>query len=200
MIAWPMLSRLKLLRRDTQGNTLVEFALVAPVFLTMLMGMLDMGHQVYARSQLNGAVFAASRRSALETADTTAADALVRSSMESILPGMTMTSVRSSYYDFADIGRPERYTDTNGNNRCDNNEPYTDENRNGQFDNDVGSSGNGGASDVVVYTVTVQYEPIFKVPFVSSLWGNRTMTARAVRKNQPFALQQSRGNTSSRCP
>lgn len=187
------------LRCDQRGVSATEFALIAPVFLTLLLGILDVGQMGYGNAVLNGAVQKAARDSALETADTNAADAMVKRIVDPVFPGATYTSKRTSYYDFADIGRPERWNDGNNNGLCDNNEAYVDENGNDDWDADIGVSGNGGANDVVVYSVTATYRPVFKVPFLPEKWGQRSITGSAVKKNQPFADQQEYGTLAGVC-
>lgn len=176
------------LGRDARGAALVEFALTAPVWIYLVLSTLDLGQLAYAKSILDGATQDAARNASLETGDTTVADALVASQVRRIAPGATVTTSRVSYYDFADIGRPEKWTDANHNGKCDNNEPYTDENGNGEWDADIGKSGNGGADDVVMYTVTVQYDRLFKMPLTPGQ-STRSITSTAVRKNQPFSNQ-----------
>jgi hypothetical protein len=66
------------------------------------------------------------------------------------LPGVTVTSTRKAYYDFTDIGRAEKWTDSNNNRVCDNGEPYTDENGDGSWNADIGEAGNGDAGDVIL--------------------------------------------------
>lgn len=185
--------------RSSAGGSAIEFALICPVFLLLLFVVLDLGHMAYANSVLNGAVNEAARTSALETGDSVEADNLVRNSVRSIIPEATLSSTRTSYYDFADIGRAERWNDANNNGSCDNGEPYTDENRSGNWDPDIGVNGNGGANDVVVYRVTVRYIPVFQIPFLPSSWGQRTMNASAFKKNQPFANQTNYGSTAGAC-
>lgn len=187
------------LRRDRRGISAVEFALVAPVFFTLLIGSMDLAHWVFARAQLAGAVTAAARSNALETANTATADALVLARVQPIMPDVSLDSTRKSYFDFSDIGRPERWTDSNNNNRCDNNETYIDENGSGSWENDVGAVGNGGANDVVVYSVTATFTPVFKIPFMPDKWNERSFSATAVRKNQPFAVQNARRTATGRC-
>jgi hypothetical protein len=130
------------------------------------------------------------RRRKLETGDAAAAEAEMQAMIEEIAPGATITSSRKSYYDFDDIDRPEQWNDTDGDGRCTAGESYIDENGNGSWDADIGKSGNGGANDVVMYTVTVDYDPIFPNPFVENGTGKRTLTTTVVRKNQPFDKQQ----------
>jgi hypothetical protein len=181
------------------GAAAMEFAIVAPVFLLLLLGLADVGQMAYGKAVLNGAVERAARSSSLETGDTTAADNLVKAAVAPILPNATVAATRSSYYDFADVGRPEKFTDNNGDGTCNPGEPYVDENRSGQWEADIGKAGNGGAGDVVLYTVTVTYKPIFLTKSMMGFDTNRTLTAVGVRKNQPFANQQGYGSSAGTC-
>ena len=184
---------------SNSGVAAVEFALLAPTFFLLMLGTFDIGQMVYGQAVLNGAVQAAARSSALETADTTVADENVENAVRPILPGATVTSERQSYFDFADISRAEAWNDSNNSGMCDNSESYTDENANGSWDEDIGISGNGGAGDVVLYTVTVTYEPFFTLPFSPSDWSSKTITSTAVRKNQPFGDQQEYSSQAGTC-
>jgi hypothetical protein len=187
------------LANNIDGAVLIEFAIVAPVFLLMVIGMLDLGQMAYAKSVLEGAVQKAARDSALETSSTLQADNAVKGIVGPVLPGAVFTTTRESYFDFIDIDRAERWNDANNNGTCDNNESYVDENSNGSWNEDIGLDGNGGASDVIVYTVNVNYTPVFKIPFMPDKWGERTLSAAVVRKNQPFAQQQAYGSTAGIC-
>lgn len=187
------------LRREEEGLTIVEFAIVAPVFLLLMMGSLDIGHMVYAQSVLNGAVQSAARDASLEGSSTSDADARVLAQVENVMPDVTLTTSRKSYYDFADIERPEQWNDANDDATCNNGEAYVDENRNGRWDSDIGQSGNGGANDVVIYTVEATYTPIVKVPFMDRAYGQRTLSSNAIRKNQPFATQTSYSSEAGTC-
>lgn len=187
------------LAADSQGAAAVEFALIAPVFFLLLAGIFNLGQMVYGRVVLNGAVQQAARSTSLETVNTSAADAMVSGMVRRILPGASVIGSRKSYYDFADIGRAEKWSDSNNNSRCDNGEAFVDENRNGNWDSDVATSGNGGAGDVVIYTVSVTYDPLFKLPFAPGGWSRTTLAASAVRKNQPYARQAGYGSGAGIC-
>ncbi len=189
----------KRLVRNDDGVTVVEFALIAPTFLLLLLGTLDIGQMVYAQSVLNGAVQTAARDASLEGGDTQAADDLVLARVEGIMPGVELDTSRRSYYDFADIDRPEQWNDSDDNGICNDGETYTDENGNGQWDQEIGVSGNGGANDVVIYTVRANYEPIFKVPFLPDAWAERTLESSAIKKNQPFADQADYSSAAGAC-
>ena len=146
-----------------------------------------------------GAVQKAGRDSSLETGDTTVADEKVREQVEPVLPDVEISSERVSYFDFTDIGRAEAWNDANGDGSCDNGEAYTDENRNGDWDADIGANGNGGADDVVVYTVNATYTPVFRIPLLPHQWNERTLSSSTVRKNQPFADQAEYGSAAGVC-
>jgi TadE-like protein len=189
----------RLLARNESGVSILEFALIAPVFLTLVIGIFDLGQMAYGISVLNGAVEKAARDSALETANTQTADNMVKAQVKSIFPGATFRSTRTSYYDFVDIGRPEKWNDANNDGSCNNDEAFVDENGNGGWDRDIGQDGNGGANDVIVYRFTVTYKPIFAVPFMPEMWSTRSLTATAIRKNQPFATQDGYGSQAGVC-
>lgn len=186
---------------DRDGATIVEFAIVVPLFLMLLIGIMDVGQLVYGKSVLTGAVHRAARNASLETRNTNEADASVLDAIRPVLPGVTIKTSRTSYYDFADVGRAEKWNDKNANAVCDAGETFTDENRNGQWDQDIGQKdSSGSANDVVVYEVTATFKPVFQVPLLPKLWGERTLTATAVTKNQPFGNQTSYGATAGSCP
>lgn len=192
---------LRQLAKNRDGATIVEFAIVLPLFMVFLLGLMDIGQMVYGKSVLTGAVHRAARASATETRNTALADESVLKAIRPVLPGVTISTSRTSYFDFADIGRAEKWNDANANSRCDNNEVYTDENRNGQWDEDVGKTNDeGNASDVVIYRVNASFDPVFKVPFAPERWSKRTLTATAVVKNQPFGVQTDYGSTAGSCP
>ena len=181
------------------GATAVEFALVAPVFFLLLFGIFDLGQMLYIRAMLHGAVEQAARSGTTETADSDSADALVKAAVAPVAPNAAVTFSRLSYYDFTDVGRAEKFTDSDSDGQCDNGESYIDENGNGQWDTDVGVSGNGGADDIVVYTATVTYAPLFTIPLLSRSSNTVTLSAKSVRKNQPFTTQSKYSTTTGTC-
>lgn len=190
---------LRALQQDEQGTTVMEFGLMATVFVTLLLGLFDLGQLAYTQSVLNGAVQTAARSSSLESGNTSTADVEVQDIVRLTAPDAVVTTSRVSYFDFDDIERAESWNDSDSSGICDNGESYSDENGNGQWDEDIGSDGNGGASDVVVYTVSVSYDPLFPNPFIPGGSDKRTLTSSTVKKNQPFADQTSYGATAGTC-
>lgn len=184
---------------DERGASVMEFGLVFTVFITLMLGVFDLGHLAYTQSILEGAVQTAARSSSLETGDTVAADQRVTELVQEISPGSTLTASRVSYYDFNDIERAESWNDADNNGTCNDGETYSDENDNGTWDDDIGVSGNGGAGDVVLYEVTVEYSTLFPNPFLAVGFVDRELKASALKKNQPFADQAGYGSDAGTC-
>lgn len=196
LIRDPLINRK--LGRDTSGATIVEFAVVAPIFIGIIMFIFDMGFMAYARSILSGEVNAVGRASALETAtDETRADmdARVAEQVRLIVPDGTVTFERESFntYGLAQT-RVEPFVDVNDNDRCDTGDSYLDLNGNSRFDLDGARTGGGGARDVVIYTATLQYTRIFPVAEFFGMDRDVELQARTILKNQPFD-QQSQPNS-----
>lgn len=185
---------LRTLRRDKRGATIVEFALVSPVMILMMMGLGDLGYQVYAQSILNGAMQKAGRDSAIQGgANATATiDGKVTAMMSTIAKNATIDFTRRSYSTFSSISKPEPFDDINRNGRRDAGECYTDMNSNKAWDAapDPGTDGQGGGNDVTVYTATVTYPHLFPVARLLGWPANQTITATTLLKNQPFAVQK----------
>ena len=194
-----LVSGLRRLRGDETGTTVMEFGLIATVFVGLLLGLFDLGQIAYTQAILNGAVQDAARSSSLEINDTTAEDTRIEQMVRVAAPGATVATERLSYASFADVGRPERWNDADADGTCADGESYTDENGNGDWDEDIGADGNGGAEDVVVYTVTVTYDPLFPNPFYPGGTDERRLVASSIKKNQPFADQEEYGSDAGTC-
>ncbi len=183
-------------RGDEEGGTLVEFAVIAPVFFMLLMGIFDFGHTIYIRSVLNGAVQDAARDSALENAavagNTDVIDNKVRTAVQNLSKGIKDNDIkieRVSYFSFDDVNRPEAFTDSDGDSICNNNEVFEDENANGVWDADIGEDGLGGARDVVVYNLEVTYDRVFPLYRMLGRSQSVTLSSSTVLQNQPYAQQ-----------
>ncbi len=177
------------LRDDRRGVTAIEFGLIAPVLMLMLMGLMDLGYNMWTRELLDGAIQKAARDSTLEGADkkVLSIDDRVKRAVLDIAPSATFDFERTAYPSFSAAGKPEDFTDGNGNNRCDNNEPYEDVNENGRWDADQGRSGSLGSSrDVVVYKVTVTYPRPFPVAPMLGMSSTFQMQTQTILSNQPW--------------
>lgn len=185
--------RLRRLFEERQGAAAVEFALISPVMVLVLMGLFDMGYTLYAGVMLQGALQEAARNSTVEGAAQalTTIDTAVENEVLRVVPNADLVFTRKSYSNFSDVGLAEDYTDTNGNGACDAGEPYEDANGNGAWDQDRGANGLGGARDAVLYTVTMTYRRPFPMASLIGLPENVTNEATTVLRNQPYDLQKS---------
>jgi len=188
--------------RDCSGNAIVEFAIVAPVMAVLLMGLGDLLYQAYVQAILIGAVQQAGRSSGIEGGSTTSdtidarviamVSQIVQNPTQSCSPsgasGATWCSLRENYDTFSAVA-PEPFTDTNKNGVRDQGECFTDMNNNGVWDADPGISGQGGASDVALYTMTIRYPRLFPVAGLIGLPAQATVSAATLLKNQPYATQ-----------
>jgi Flp pilus assembly protein TadG len=179
------------LHRDAKGATAVEFAAVAPALLMVLLGVMDLGYNIYATTLLEGAVHRAGRDATIEGAETRglAIDNNVRDAVGDIVPNATVEFDRRAYIDYSEVDQPEEFTDTNDDGVCNAGEPFEDVNGNGSWDEDRGRDDMGGARDAVLYTVTISYPRAF--PVMNLLGFSRTVTARSrtVLRNQPYGPQ-----------
>lgn len=203
---------MRLLRRlvlDRRGSPAVEFAIVAPVMLMLMMGLGELAFQDYVQAVLTGAVQKAGRDSTIQgnAQQTDAIDAPVKTAVKALVPTATFTSVRANYDNYASMaGEPftdSKYPNTSSGTYdgiCDHGESYTDVNGNSHYDLDLSASGEGGASDIARYTMTVTYNRIFPIGRWVG-WGNAvTLSATTLLKNQPYATQTvNNGTTSGTC-
>ena len=179
------------LARDTAGTSLVEFALVAPTLLLVIMGIFDISYNIYTATQLQGAVQKAARDSTLEdgSVNMAAIDARVTAAVRDLSSTATVSFDRKSYTNFSNVAQPEDWTDSDGNGICDDGEAFEDVNANGTWDADMGSSGLGGARDAVLYEVDVTYTRVFPVSKILGQSPEFSTTARTVLRNQPYGMQ-----------
>lgn len=166
---------LRRLRRHQRGVALVEFALTAPVFLLLLMGIFDYCWQMYAQQVLQGAVAKAGRDATIETyaIDQSNLDKRVRLQVQKVFNGAQVSFNRRAYDDFSSM-KPPRSVDYD---------------RDGVPDcwEDGGKAGNGGADDVVLYTASMKFDRILPVWRMLGQPQSTTLTSTTVLRNQPFA-------------
>ncbi|WP_240047401.1 TadE/TadG family type IV pilus assembly protein [Sphingomonas panacisoli] len=181
---------LRSLSRNSRGVTAIEFGIVAPVMMLLLMGLSDLAYQIYAQSILNGALQKAGRDATIQGAanNTTDIDNKVKTMVKKIAANATFVVTRKNYDSFSVI-KPEPFIDNNSNGVRNPGECYTDINGNGQWDQDPGDDGQGGANDVTLYTMTVTYPRLFPVAGLFGWPSTQTISASTLLKNQPYASQ-----------
>jgi hypothetical protein len=171
----PVSALLRRLRRHQRGTALIEFALSAPVFLLILMGIVDYCWQMYAQQVLQGAVAKAGRDATIETyaADQSALDARVTTEVRKVFKGAEVTIKRRAYDDFSKMKEP-RTVDYDGDGVVDCVE-------------DGGKAGNGGADDVILYTASMRFQRVLPVWRMLGQSEYKTLSSTTVLRNQPFA-------------
>jgi hypothetical protein len=187
------------LRGDERGLAATEFAIIIGPLFMALMGLLDMGFNMYAKSLMQGALNDVARQATVEVPAISGTgtveqrlNAAIQGRMGKLVKRGTYTIGKKSYYDFTSIGKPEKIvTDVNGNGRIDTGDCWQDNNRNGTWDSDSGKDGMGGADDVVVYTVTLDMPRLLPLGRLIGLPNTQRVMVKTTVRNQPYANQAS---------
>ncbi|MET0370982.1 MAG: TadE family protein [Sphingobium sp.] len=183
------------LRAGQAGNAITEFGLIAPVFMALVLGVMDLGHTLYMQSTIQGALQKAARDSSLESASNTTTqtslDTAFSTQVKRLAQNATVTVTRTYFRDYtkASVSAKEPFTDTNSNGTCNAGEPYEDSNNSGSWDNDNGRTGQGSAKDTTVVSAAVVYPRMFPFLRIFGLPANVTINASTVLVNQPYGDQ-----------
>lgn len=178
--------------RGRRGVTAVEFALIAPVFITLISVFIDLSMVMFITNVMEGGLREASRYAITgstekgKTREQKIAE-IVKDHSYGLIDETDITIAYKVYPSFADVGQPEPFVDQNSNGKYDAGEPFTDVNKNGQWDPDMGAEGVGGPGDIVAYIVT--YKWTLWTPFASEIWGDGgtvTLTATVAVRNEPY--------------
>jgi Flp pilus assembly protein TadG len=178
--------------RCSRGASLVEFALVFPILIVLVIGLLEVGMMMFIQSAMEGGLREATRWGITgQTVTGETREESIRRILEENTLGMVDFSgaaiTMRTYDSFSDVGQPEPWTDSNDNGQYDVGEPYTDLNGNTQWDEDRGVEGVGNASEIVSYTVEYHWVPL--TGLISSFIGDGDgipMRASTVVRNEPF--------------
>lgn len=179
---------------DARGLAAVEFALIAPVMLLIIMGTIEFGYVSSARSALEAAVIHGARQIAASDCPAQR-ETILRNTVTNAMAHVASADgaapqIESKAYagQFGDVGEPEPFNDLNSNQRWDTDEPFTDVNGNARWDADMGVSGSvGGAGQVVSYTATFNVRSL--VPYVARLYSEHDyhpIRATTVVRNEPL--------------
>lgn len=146
--------------RDQRGVSALEFAMLFPLLLLLILGTVEIAFVMMIDASLELAVRDASRYGMISPA--TAAetrDQRIRDIVENWLgrwlsdPQDIAIDVRT-YAAFDNIGEPEPFADDNGNGTWDAGEDYQDLNDDGVWNADMGTAGAGGREEIVLYDVS----------------------------------------------
>jgi Flp pilus assembly protein TadG len=172
---------------DGRGATIVEFAMIIPVLVGLLLSILEVGYQGYVTAVVQGALSKASRQ--VTVGNRTAADVVttIKSEVQGVVPAQYVTVSTRRYYNFSNVGKPEKITsDTDPKGAFNLGDCFEDANNNGGYDATPGDTGVGSADDIVYYTVNVVYPNLTPVGALLSWGPPRSVAATTVIRNQPF--------------
>lgn len=177
------------LAASTAGSTAVEFAVILPLLLLFVIGSIEMAINLFIGSSIESAVMEASRYGITGSeVGVSRADKVLEIVGERTYGLIDMEQVNMEtlvYESFADIGKPEPFTDQDGNLAYNSGEPFVDVNGNGKWDEDMGEAGLGGPSDVVVYRLTYGWGII--TPMMREVMGESVTHVSSVAvRNEPF--------------
>lgn len=178
--------------RASSGVTAVEFAVIAPVLMLLIFGIIEFSLIMTVYNAMEGATSISSRlgKTGFTAAGLTRAQTIINTITDragAVIDANQITITSKFYKQYDQINDPEPYADANANGSYDTGEGYSDINGNGQWDADMGASGYGSAGDVVVYNVSYPW-PI-ATPIMRELIGTGgyyTITTHAVVKNEPY--------------
>ena len=185
------------LRSDVGGATIVEFALIVPVLIGLLMMILEVGYQGYVTAMVRGALSKAARMTTVGGKTSTDVVNTIKSEVQAVVPAQYVSVSTRRYYNYSNVGKPEKITsDTDPRNVFSPGDCYEDANNNGRYDATPGDDGVGSADDVIYYTAKVVYPNLTPVGPLLSWATERTVQATTAVRNQPFT---SRGEPTIIC-
>lgn len=161
-----------------KGGALAEFAIVAPILISILFAVINMGFMMFIMNALEAGVREASRYgiTGQSQSGSTRADS-IRSVLFNTLTlysggvintGLVTVSVKA-YADLASIGQPEPFVDAAGKGKYVLGDPFTDVNKNGMWDADQGVVGSFGLSgQAVSLKVSYVWDTLFPIFGTSS--------------------------------
>jgi Flp pilus assembly protein TadG len=199
--------RLRVLRRlrdEERGAAAIEFALLVPPFLMLLMGSFDMAYQAYVRSTAQGAVETLTRSATIQGADEAAIKKRLEDTVHQVAPRATVAITRGSVSRFSNFDAMERLTldlnnngaldgpvDTDNNGIKDKSDCWEDIDDNGIRNVVlVGKDGIGGADDIVRYNVQVTFDRLFPVWKLFNMPMTATVSAATLVRRQPYEAQK----------
>lgn len=176
---------------DRRGAALAEFALIAPVLVVVIFGILELALVAFVSVMMEAGVRDASRFGLTGAAAAGGASredriaAIVSERTLGLVSPERITVDVRTYERFADIGLGEPFDDLDGDGAYDPGETFDDLNGNGAHDADRGTPGAGGSEDIVLYEVTVGWGYI--TPMISAIIGDAAVLRAALAvRNEPF--------------
>lgn len=161
--------------RDTRGTAALEFAILAPLIITLLLGIMELGFVAMVDASLEMAIRQAARYGMVTPdADSKPRNDRIREIVESWvgrwLARPDDIDIRIlSYPAFDNIGEPEPFQDDNDNGTWDPGEAYKDLNEDGTWNADMGTAGAGGREEIVLYEIAFARPTLTGIPILAGI-------------------------------
>jgi len=187
----------RLLLRDERGAAIMEFGLMIVPLCLVLLGLLDIGLQMYLRSTMQGAVNDVSRMAVVEDPQFSGTgtteeriSAAVRRRLGGLAGHADWEVEINSFESFSQVNVPEKLVaDANDNGEVDPGDCWTDLEVNGEHDADPQRAGLGGADDIALYTATLTMPRVVPMAGLAGLDPNYVIQVKAAVRNQPYSNQ-----------
>jgi Flp pilus assembly pilin Flp len=179
--------------RDRRGVSAVEFAIMGPVLILIVTGIMEVSMVLAVSSLIEGGLRDAARFGITGYVPPgSTREAQIKAIIGSATVGlvdMSKAEIQTLVYpSFGDIGQPEPWDDQNSNGVYDVGEPYTDINSNGQWDPDMGAAGLGGPGEIVLYKI--KYDLGLMTPLLTPIMGGAdgkvSLRASIAVRNEPY--------------
>ena len=184
------------LLRAEKGATALEWAMVSPVLILLVMIFVELTMMMFVNILVEGGLREAARYGITgqfpgEGTTTEREDLIKQIVLDNALGLIKDESTNVTfkvYGTFTQVGQGEPFVDANSNGKFDAGEDYTDQNGNGAYDADLGVPGLGGSGEIVSYEVEYDWELMtpFLAPFTPNGDGKFKFTASIVVRNEPF--------------
>jgi len=175
------------------ASVAVEYAILLPLFITMVIGGLEIGRIYMVNTTLEGAITNSTRiamTGALPAGYANRNDyieAIVLEALSGVGVTENVVVTMKTYDSFTNIGEEEPYVDVNNNQDYDVGECFTDINDNGDWDADMGAIGVGGEENIMVMMIDVE------LPFMTGIMNtilngsdSISLSAATAIRNEPF--------------
>lgn len=184
-----------LFTRDQRGVTSVEFSLIVPVFLLLVMAIVEFSMIMFTSTVMESATNTTARlgKTGYIPPGMGREQAIInniQTRTAGLLDPAKITVTSSVYESLNQIGQPEpcispSHSPCGGTPGVN----FVDVNGNGRWDADMARAGQGGAGEIVVYTA--QYPWPVVTPIISAIIGRTfTISTRTVVKNEPFTVSR----------
>lgn len=187
-----MLHGNKNVMNDERGVAAVEFAILAPIFIGVVLAILEFSTAYFTQQAMENVSYNITRLAktgyveAGRTQEQTIM-AMLHSRLDGLVDPNDIHVNSTVYREFSDIDQNEPFIDANNNGVRDAGENYTDTNRNGEYDGALSVTGYGQAGQITVYEVTVPWRAL--TPIMANIVGagaTITLTSHIVVRNEPY--------------